>query len=189
MEYQEAVDTILQFTGETPVNAPNVHPNQGVIERYLNNSSSREQLLEWWFNLDHDVYLLKDVETTQVAIPSTIKKIVFDNPDYVDRGTFVYDKVNNTYLIDEDVLAIETVKVLSWTELPELMQQWIMFQAAKYYIISTIGDQGVTKELKEEASRTYIMLKSQDLKSRNINIFNTPQIARNRMGRQPYIRR
>lgn len=188
MKYQRAVDLVLQFAGETPVNSPNEHPNQGVIARFLDSSIEREQLLDWWFNVEED-FVLQPNSQNKVPISSQLKKTTFENPNYVDRGSFVYDKANQTYLIGENVVVVEATRVLQWTELPELMQQWCMYQAAKYYIISTIGDRGITQELKDEAKRTSIQLNAQDIKAKNVNIFNTPTIARARSGRRPYIRR
>lgn len=185
MEYQKAVDTIIQFAGETPVNAPNEHPLQGNIELLLNNTLSREQLYTWWFNKDNGLWFSVQ-EDGKVRIPSQVKATVFVDQKYIDRGRFVYDKDANTFLIYENIETLETTRELEWNELPELFQQWCMFQAAKYYIISTIGDTGVTKELKEEALRTFVLLNSQDIKSKNINIFNTPNMARMRSGRRPY---
>lgn len=185
MEYQEAIDTILQFANETPVNAPNEHPLQGVVERYLRNSLVREQLVGWWFNVDHNLTLQVATDGT-VPIAKELKQIVFNERYLIDRGDKVYDSYNNTYIISRDVEAIQAIRVLEWEKTPELMQQWCMFQAAKYYIISTIGDAGITKEMKDEATRTFVMLKAQDIKSKNINIFNTPEIAKFRLGRNPY---
>jgi hypothetical protein len=185
MEYQEAVDLVLQFTGETPVNAPHEHPNQGVITRFINSSIAREQLLDWWFNVDYELTLQAD-SLGKVPISSSIKKIVFEESNYVARGKWVYDNVNQTYLIRSSVAVLKATRELQWEDLPELMQQWCMFQGAKYYILGTIGDGGLTKELKEEAGRTNMQLKVQDLESKNINIFNTPKIARTRSRRMPY---
>jgi hypothetical protein len=185
MEYQTAIDTIIQFAGETPVNAPNQHPLQGNIELLLNNTIAREQLYQWWFNKDTGLWFTAQ-EDGRVRIPAQIKAMVFVEPQYIDRGSFVYDKESNTFLIHTNVETVETTRQLEWDELPELMQQWCMFQAAKYYIVSTIGDTGVTKELKEEAKRTYVLLNAQDIKSKNINVFNTYNASRMKYGRRPY---
>ena len=188
MDYQDAVDLVLQFTGETPVNAPNEHPLQGTIARFINSAVAREQLLDWWFNVDYDLVLQKD-SMGKVPISSQIKKAVYENRDYITRGKWVYDKQNQTYLIHQDVTLLKATRQLPWEEMPELMQQWCMFQGTKYYVLGTIGDGGLIKELRGEAGRTLVMLKVQDLEERNINIFNTPQIARARRGRLPYIGR
>lgn len=188
MKYQSAVDLILQFAGETPVNSPNEHPLQGVITRWLDSSITREQLMQWWFNKDEDI-ILQPNTLGKVQIGSQLKQLVFANRNYTARGQFVYDKQNQTYLIGQNVEVVEATRELEWDELPELMQQWCMYQAAKYYILGTIGDSGLTKELKLEAQRTYVLLNTQDIKEKNLNIFNTPQIARARAGRFPYIRR
>lgn len=185
MDYQEAVDLILQFTGETPVNAPNEHPNQGVISRFIDSSLTREQLLDWWFNVDLDLTLQPDNQG-KVPISSELQKLIFDNRDYSARGRWVYDKQNQTYLIKQNVHVLKATRKLAWDNLPELMQQWIMFQAAKYYILGTIGDTNITKELADEAKRTQVMLNVQDLEEKNINVFNTPKIARTRARRNPY---
>jgi hypothetical protein len=185
MEYQAAVDLVLQFTGETPVNAPLEHPNQGVITRFINSSVAREQLLDWWFNVDYGLTLQPD-SVGKVPISSSIKKIVFESRDYIARGKWVYDQQNQTYLIHSNVEIIKATRELAWEDMPELMQQWCMFQGAKYYILGTIGDTNLTKELKDEANRTLIMLKVQDIEEKNVNIFNTPKISQTRSRRQPY---
>jgi len=188
MDYQDAVDLVLQFTGETPVNAPNEHPLQGTIARFINSAMAREQLLDWWFNVDYGITLQQD-SVGKVPISSQIHKTVFENSNFTVRGNWVYDKVNQTYLIKEDVLVVKATRQLPWEDMPELMQQWCMFQGAKYYILGTIGDGGLIKELRGEASRTLVMLKVQDIEEKNVNIFNTPQIARARTRRNPYVRR
>lgn len=188
MEYQEAVDLVLQFAGETPVNAPNEHPLQGVITRFINNSMSREQLLDWWFNVDYD-FILQPDSLGKVPISAQLRQLIFESKDYVKRGKWVYDQNNQTYLIHQNVTVLKATRELPWDDMPELMQQWCMFQGAKYYILGTIGDGTLTKELKEEAKRTLVMLKVQDIEEKNINVFSTPQIARVRQGRNPYIRR
>lgn len=184
MEYQEAVDTILQYSNETPVNAPNEHPLQGVIERFINNSVVREQLIGWWFNRDYQLVLQQD-ENGQVAIPSNLKSIVFSEAELVDRGKWVYDALNNTYVIARDVKTESSIRVLDWESLPELMQQWCMYQAAMYYILSTTGDSTSLSVLEKEAAKTFVMLKAQDIRSLNINVFNTPAVARYRNRRRP----
>jgi hypothetical protein len=188
MKYQEAIDLILQFTGETPVNAPNEHPNQGIITRFINSSVDREQLLDWWFNVDYDLTLQPD-SLGKVPISPQLKKIIFESREYVARGNFVYDIQNQTYLIHSNVNVLKATRLLDWEDIPELMQQWCMFQGARYYILGTIGDAGLIKEVKEEAVRTLVILKAQDIQEKNINVFNTPQIMRARSGRNPYIRR
>ena len=149
----EAVNTMLRYTGESPVNSITGTglPVQVTIAVAVLADISREVQLEGWhFNTAPKVTLSPDGSTKKIAIATDIVKIDANDKtkDVVIRGAFLFDRKNNTNQFDGD-LEVNTVTLLDFTDLPESARRYITIKASRVFQAQTIG----SRELEQLLAR------------------------------------
>jgi hypothetical protein len=59
--------------------------------------------------------------------------------DFVERGRRIYDRLNHTYTIAEDVI-IDLVSFLDWEDLPQVVRNYITVHTARAFQVRLVGD-------------------------------------------------
>jgi hypothetical protein len=140
----EAVNEILASIGETPVStlSGSLPIDASMALARLRSRSRGLQMQGWSFNTDYEYTLAVD-DDGRVPLPAATLRVdpVEDN-DLVQRGLFLYDNVEHTYVIDEDV-DVDLVTMLDWDDLPEYVRQYLFIATARVFQDRMLGDEAL----------------------------------------------
>ena len=147
--FLEAVNRVLQMFGEAPVNS--LQGQFGLAkqaEDSLNDVSRTLQTEGWSFNTDLEKTLERN-SSNEIELSSNVSRVVVDNLEYPDidvvqRGDKLYDRRNNRYTFDEDLI-VDMTTILEWDLLPEHARQYITIKAGRQLQEAIIGSSDLTK--------------------------------------------
>tara|TARA_R100001594_G_scaffold133171_1_gene173741 strand:+ start:222 stop:815 length:594 start_codon:yes stop_codon:yes gene_type:complete len=139
----EAVNTMLGYIGEAPVNSisntaelPVSAANAVTI---LDETSREVQSEGWHFNTTED-HVLSPVEDA-ITLPSNILQVDHEGSDDVDlvqRGLTLYDRKNRTSTFTKDI-KVTIVELLDWDSLPEQARRYIALRATRSLQARIVG--------------------------------------------------
>lgn len=186
MQELEAMNVLLRAIGSSPVNSLETpHPDAANAKATLKRVRLQAQKRGWWFNVDYNVTLQPD-ENGEIAIPSYISSLQMVDRSYVKRGDKLYNKVQQTYYIGCEVVVSRMIRMLDWDELPESMQDYIMYFAASLFIRDELEDPNKEQSFQQSAGMAMLDVKKQDLEEGQYNMFDRPEFRKNRSGVRPY---
>ena len=172
----EAVNTMLRYTGESPVNVITgtglpVHVTIAVA--VLADISREVQLEGWHFNTAPKVTLSPDGSTKKIAIATDIVKIDANDKtkDVVVRGAFLYDRKDATFEFDGD-LEVNTVTLLDFTDLPESARRYITIRAARMFQDRLLGANTSHGFQLQDELNALAVLKQEEADTADHSIFN-----------------
>ena len=147
--FLEAVNRVLQMLGEAPVNS--LQGQFGLAkqaEDSLNDVSRTLQTEGWSFNTDLEKTLERN-SSNEIELSSNVSRVVVDNLEYPDidvvqRGDKLYDRRNNRYTFDADLI-VDMTTILEWDLLPEHARQYITIKAGRQLQEAIIGSSDLTK--------------------------------------------
>lgn len=174
----EAMNQILSVTGDAPVSSINSTYDQAVIaRRILLEISKEKQAQGYWFNELDEQLILQD-SNGEVNLPSeTIRVDVPRDKGYlVQRGLKVFNKVLNTYKIDEDVY-LNIVIELDWALLPQSFRQAVVSYASIRYNTEYFGSTEVSSTLVDDVQAKEIVLQEEDIENRDLNMLKSPRAS------------
>tara|TARA_R110002020_G_scaffold35517_1_gene107079 strand:+ start:25 stop:627 length:603 start_codon:yes stop_codon:yes gene_type:complete len=185
----EAVNMLLKAIGTRRVNSvDNQQPKVLSAKEILDRARNKIQFRGWWFNIKYNVPYTPDPITKRVTLGDTIHSIVFETPYVTKRGTFAFDRANNTYQFECDLMGYRQIELLEWTELPSNVQQYIAYIAAAEFVRDEIEDLKKEQVYKIDAGLLMIDIKKQDLEEGRYNVFENKRVQQARAGVQPYSR-
>lgn len=184
----ETLNMLLRLIGSSPVNSlTTTHPDAANAKATMQRISRKVQRKGWWFNIDYNVILSPD-QTGVIKLASTISSVVFEDPQYIQRGDVVYDKYNQTGIFTTGLTAKRTTTILDWDEMPAVMQEYCAYYAGSEFVRDELEDPQKEASLRETASASYLDVKKQELEEGQYNIFNKERVIRARGGIRPYSR-
>jgi hypothetical protein len=179
---------LLRLVGSAPVLTIEAgHPDTENAVSTLNRIRRQAQKRGWWFNIDYNV-VYQPQENKEIIVPPDVITMVLEDWNIIQRGLKLYDKYNQTYQFEANVIACRQVKSLEWDLVPEVMQEYMAYFAGIHFIRDELEDPSKQKELKESAMQALIDVKKLDLESGQYNAFRNPRIQAARAGVQPYQR-
>lgn len=141
----EAVNVCLSIIGEQPVNSLSVPGvTKASLARDLIYNISR-RIQNEGLNCNTEVTELTPDEDDLIQLPVnciTIETVYAEDNHFVERDGKLYDRINNTYVIDHPV----TVKItyfLEWTDLPEHVRSYISIVAARIFQARYVSDEAL----------------------------------------------
>ena len=171
---------MLEAIGESPVSTEgSQHPDALVAGNLLDRLSEQLQAPGASYNREYKLTLAVDTATDEVVPPSnTLQVDPFDvNSKLVQRGTRLYDPVNHTFKIGEDVV-VNLIAGLGFEELPPEAQHYLAAEGSYRLHLSRVGDEkklAHLMKLLDDAKRAY---GTAELKALDINARNTSTTAR-----------
>ena len=190
----DALNVLLSGVGSLPVTDyfsphPDAIGGRAVLER-----TDREiQERGWWFNRDYDLELQPDTDG-KVLVPQNTLRIdgrsTMGNTDrhhVVQRGSFLYDMQNNTFVFSRAVV-VDAIQKLDFADLPTSIQSYIARTAAYEFSFDKV-DQATLDRLQRLAFDARSKAMSDELRNGNFNAHRSPRAARILSGIQPHVRR
>lgn len=180
----ELVNHILQIAGEDQTaTLVTSHPAVIAARSALSSYNKEFQGTGWYFNRDFGMKLLPDVDG-KVAVPDNAlsfqvtscllqRSSPFEQARFVRRGSFVYDTVKHTNVINMAVWA-DLIVLLDYADLPPQAGTYLKHLAGERYFLDVDGDISQTRELSGRTARARAELVSEQLRVLGTNALNSP---------------
>ena len=172
----EAINIMLAAIGEAPVNSltGQVPVDVRLAQSTLTEVNKEVQSEGWSFNTEIDVTLPRDQTTKQIEYSTDILRIdanIHQHPtiDPIQRGLKLYDRLNNRYEFDEDLICT-VVYFRPFTELTEPARSYINIKAARVFVDRLVSDDGLRTYTQEDETRARAILMETDLSNGDHNI-------------------
>ena len=171
----EAINIMLAAIAEAPINSlTGTLPVDAVTARSTLAEFNKEVQSEGWsFNTEIDVTLTRD-GSNQISLPANVLRVdanIHQHPtiDPVQRGLKLYDRQNNKYEFDEDLICT-VVYFRDFDEIPEQARRYINIKAARVFVDRLVGGQGLRTYTQEDETRARTILTETDYANADHNL-------------------
>ena len=172
----EAINIMLAAIGEAPVNSltGQVPVDVRIAQSTLIEVNKRIQSEGWSFNTEIDVTLVRNQTTKQIELSTDILRIdanIHQHPtiDPIQRGLKLYDRLNNRYEFDEDLICT-VVYFRPFIELTEPARSYINIKAARVFVDRLVSDDALRSYTEQDEIRARAILMETDLANGDHNI-------------------
>ena len=172
----ESVNIMLAAIGESPVNTlTGTLPADVVMAQSTLTEVNKEVQSEGWsFNTEIDVTQQRDNSTQQINLSTDILRIdpnIHQHPtiDAIQRGLKLYDRLNNKYEFDEDLICT-VVYFRTFVEIPEPARRYITIKAARIFVDRLVSDDGLRTYTLQDETRARAILMETDLANADHNL-------------------
>lgn len=176
----EAVNTLLHTIGEAPVNSlTGTLPIDATLASNTIDEVSREvQAAGWHWNRFYKYTLNLDTNN-KIPLADNIMRVDLDTGKYplstydvIKRGSFLYNKVENTFVFT-DALEAKVIVLLPFEELPENARRYITIRAARIFQDRTLGASTLHRFNQVDEVNALAVLKQEETDTADTNIFNS----------------
>lgn len=170
----DAVNDILAAIGESPVSTLEGDVNADVVNarRILSKINRTEQAKGWTFNIDETAQLQPDVYSQLIPyMPNYLRITSTGGTPYVNRGGFVYDRINKTDRFSGPI-ECQLVSLMTYDEMPEVFKQYIITKAAKEFNIRFFGSPDIDTVLGNDLIDLLQAINEYELDYGGFNAFN-----------------
>ena len=171
----ECINIMLAAIGEAPINSlvGTLPVDARIAQSTLTEVNKSVQSEGWSFNTEIDVTLTRD-GSNQINIETNILRIdanIHQHPtiDPIQRGLKLYDRQNNKYEFDEDLICT-VVYFREFNEITEQARRYINIKAARVFVDRLIGDQGLRTYTQEDETRARAILTESDYANADHNL-------------------
>ena len=171
----EAINIMLAAIGEAPINSltDTLPVDARTAQNTLTEVNKEVQSEGWSFNTEIDVTLTRD-GSNQINLPINVLRVdanIHQHPtiDPIQRGLKLYDRQNNKYEFDEDLICT-VVYYRDFDEITEQARRYINIKAARIFVDRLIGDQGLRTYTQEDETRARAILTESDYANADHNV-------------------
>ena len=171
----EAVNIMLAAIGEAPINSliGTLPVDARIAQSTLTEVNKSVQSEGWSFNTEIDVTLTRNV-SNQINIPTDVLRVdanIHQHPtiDPIQRGSKLYDRLNNKYEFDEDLICT-VVYFRTFDEIPEPARRYITIKAARIFVDRLVSDDGLRTYTQQDEVRARAILMETDLANGDHNL-------------------
>ena len=171
----ECINIMLAAIGEAPINSliGTLPVDARIGQSTLTEVNKSVQSEGWSFNTETDVTLTRD-GSNHVNLPADVLRVdanIHQHPtiDPIQRGLKLYDRQNNKYEFDEDLICT-VVYFRDFDEIPEPARHYINIKAARLFVDRLVGDQALRTYTKEDETRARSILMETDLANGDHNL-------------------
>ena len=171
----EAINIMLAAIGEAPINSltDTLPVDARTAQNTLTEVNKEVQSEGWSFNTEIDVTLTRD-GSNQNSLPINVLRVdpnIHQHPtiDPIQRGLKLYDRQNNKYEFDEDLICT-VVYYRDFDEITEQARRYINIKAARIFVDRLIGDQGLRTYTQEDETRARAILTESDYANADHNL-------------------
>ena len=172
----EAINIMLAAIGEAPVNTltGTLPVDVRLAQSTLTEVNKEVQSEGWSFNTEIDVTQQRDNSTQQINLSTDILRIdpnIHQHPniDAIQRGLKLYDRLNNKFEFDEDLICT-VVYFRTFDEIPEPARRYITIKAARIFVDRLVSDDGLRTYTQQDEVRARAILMETDLANGDHNL-------------------
>lgn len=170
-----AVNDILAAIGEPPVSTLEGDSNADVANarRILNKVNRQIQSQGWTFNIENGQTLAPDVFDQMIPYMNDYLTVFSASGQtaYVNRGGYVYDRVNNTDRFSAPI-TVNIIRLREFYEMPECFRHWIVTKSSRQFNSRFFGAPEIEGTLQEEERNAEIACKEYELDFGNYNMLD-----------------
>lgn len=175
----EAVNTMLTFIGESPVNSLSDSSGVGdlpVAEKILDEIDREVQSQGWHFNTTVDVVTSPDATSNEIVLSHNVVKAdvkvgAYSNMDVTMRNNKLFNRSKNTFEFTSD-LKLTLVSLLPWDDLPEAARRYISLRAARVLQDRQVGSREMTEIGIREETVALAALREYDAEGADYSVFD-----------------
>ena len=179
----ECINIMLAAIGEAPINSlvGTLPVDARIAQSTLTEVNKSVQSEGWSFNTETDVTLTRD-GSNHVNLPADVLRVdanIHQHPtiDPIQRGLKLYDRQNNKYEFDEDLICT-VVYFRDFNEIPEPARYYMNIKAARIFVDRLVSDQGLRTYTQEDEVRARSILMETDLANGDHNLLRgDPSLA------------
>ena len=171
----ECINIMLAAIGEAPINSliGTLPVDARIAQSTLTEVNKSVQSEGWSFNTETDVTLTRD-GSNHVNLPADILRVdanIHQHPtiDPIQRGLKLYDRQNNKYEFDEDLICT-VVYFRDFNEIPEPARYYMNIKAARIFVDRLVSDQGLRTYTQQDEVRARAILMETDLANGDHNM-------------------
>tara|TARA_Y200000002_G_scaffold73635_2_gene57681 strand:+ start:384 stop:992 length:609 start_codon:yes stop_codon:yes gene_type:complete len=171
----ECINIMLAAIGEAPINSlvGTLPVDARIAQSTLTEVNKSVQSEGWSFNTETDVTLTRD-GSNHVNLPADVLRVdanIHQHPtiDPIQRGLKLYDRQNNKYEFDEDLICT-VVYFRDFNEIPEPARYYMNIKAARIFVDRLVSDQGLRTYTQEDEVRARSILMETDLANGDHNM-------------------
>lgn len=179
----EAVNTMLGYIGESPVNSiatATALPHSAALAKNILDEVSREvQADGWHFNTIENYKLAQGTPAGTFQVPSNTLQVdaVDRQYDIVQRGLNIFDRTENSYTFTVDTLTVNMTFLLDWEELPEQARRYIAIKAGRVFQARLVGSRELESLIMRDELFAKARLEETDGRNSDITIFDSYDVA------------
>ena len=171
----ECINIMLAAIGEAPINTliGTLPVDARIAQSTLTEVNKSVQSEGWSFNTETDVTLTRD-GSNHVNLPTDVLRVdanIHQHPtiDPIQRGLKLYDRQNNKYEFDEDLICT-VVYFRDFNEIPEPARYYMNIKAARIFVDRLVSDQGLRSYTQQDEVRARAILMETDLANGDHNM-------------------
>ena len=171
----ESINIMLAAIGEAPINSltGTLPVDARLAQQTLTEINKKVQMEGWSFNTEIDVTLTRD-GSNHVNLSNDILRVdpnIHQHPtiDAIQRGLKLYDRLNNKYEFDEDLICT-VVYFRAFNEIPEPARYYITIKAARVFVDRLVSDDGLRSYTEQDEIRARAILMETDLANGDHNL-------------------
>ena len=172
----ESVNIMLAAIGEAPINSltGTLPVDARLAQSTLTEVNKEVQSEGWSFNTEIDVTLTKNDANNHISLSTDVLRVdpnIHQHPtiDAIQRGLKLYDRLNNKYEFDEDLICT-VVYFRTFDEIPEPARRYITIKAARIFVDRLVSDDGLRTYTQQDEVRARAILMETDLANGDHNI-------------------
>tara|TARA_R110002051_G_scaffold270959_1_gene331388 strand:- start:199 stop:804 length:606 start_codon:yes stop_codon:yes gene_type:complete len=176
----EAVNTMLTFIGESPVNSLSDSSGVGdlpIAEQILDEIDREVQSQGWHFNTTVDVVTSPDATSNEIVLSHNVVKAdvkvgAYTNMDITMRNNKLFNRSKNTFQFTAD-LKLTMVSLLPWDDLPEAARRYISLRGARVLQDRQVGAKELTEVGMREELVALASLREYDAEGADYSVFDS----------------
>ena len=172
----ESVNIMLAAIGETPINSltGTLPVDARLAQSTLTEVNKEVQSEGWSFNTEIDVTLTRDASNNHISLSTDVLRVdpnihQHTTIDAIQRGLKLYDRLNNKYEFDEDLICT-VVYFRTFDEIPEPARRYITIKAARIFVDRLVSDDGLRTYTQQDEVRARAILMETDLANGDHNL-------------------
>ena len=172
----ESVNIMLAAIGETPINSltGTLPVDARLAQSTLTEVNKEVQSEGWSFNTEIDVTLTRDSSNKHISLSTDVLRVdpnihQHTTIDAIQRGLKLYDRLNNKYEFDEDLICT-VVYFRTFNEIPEPARRYITIKAARIFVDRLVSDDGLRTYTQQDEVRARAILMETDLANGDHNL-------------------
>lgn len=144
----EAVNTMLGYLSESPVNSiadsSSLPPMAALAKGILEEVSREVQSQGWHFNTATD-YTLEANVSGEFVVPDNTMEVDAVDPsvDVIQRNTRLFDRTNQSFEFEKDMMKVNITFLLDFEDLPEQARRYISIKAARALSNRVVGSREI----------------------------------------------
>jgi hypothetical protein len=176
-----AINTMLATIGQAPVSTlEGIRTRDVSIALATLDEVAREfQSSGWSFNTEYDFPLAVN-DDGEITIATNVAHIYFAREVYrtvdpVQRGTRLYDRLNQTYTFEDTLTAEKLVLLFDFEQLPESAKRYVLIRAARVLEKRVMGNPNQQSYTAEEEQRAWLEFQRTETENQDANVFRSPE--------------